>query len=161
MATTSDSGRRSSLRLFEWVFILVFPLLVVVALLWLNRPVDSTQARIIESTVTSTNAGFVGNMQWTDDGGVRHNRRVELTPEHVTSGTVPLVMSEGEMRVVDPVEYGRMSPIVLAVAAAIALAFTLVVVATMRGFGFVRGTGRSGEMTPDEVQESRAFYWRH
>lgn len=39
--------------------------------------------------------------------------------------------------------------------------FAIVVLATFRGFGFVRGKGRAGEMTPDEVEESHAFYWRH
>lgn len=162
VAATSDSAWRSPLQLFEMVFIMVFPLLVVVALLWLNRPVGITQSRVIESTVTSSDVGLVGNVQWTDDGGIRHNRRVELTPEHVTSGTVPLVVdASGDLMVVDPAEYGRVPLTGMAIAAGIGLAFAFVVVATMRGLGFVRGTGQPGEMTSDQVQESRAFYWRH
>lgn len=162
MPARSDLPPTSSLRLFEVLFILAVPVAVVAAVLWLNRPAEVVTARIIDSTVTSAEGGFVGNVHWIDDGGIRHNRQVEMTPEHITSGTVPLVAEVGgEVTVVDPAEYGRVPLTVLALAAAIGLAFALVVVATMRGFGFVRGTGRPGEMTPDEVQESHAFYWRH
>lgn len=154
-------GSERSARLFEAVFVAAFPLLVVGALLWLNRPAEIIEAQVIESTVEMTDMGFVGNVTWTDANGVRHNREVNMTVEHVSSGTVHLVISEGETVVVDPAEYGRVSPAVLVTAGSIALAFALVVVATIRGYGFVRGTGQSGEMTPDEVQESRGFYWRH
>lgn len=155
------TGSKRSGRLFEAVFVLAFPLLVVGALLWLNRPAEIINAQVIESTVETTDTGVVGNVIWSDANGVRHNRRVDMTPEHVTSGTVPFVISEGELVVVDPAEYGRVSPAVLVTAALIAVAFAVVVVATMRGYGFVRGTGRSGEMTQDELQESHGFYWRH
>lgn len=157
----ATSSERST-RLSEVVFVSAFPLLVVGAILWLNRPAEVIEARVIESTVEPTDRGFVGNVVWVDADGVLHNRGgVDMTPQHVTSGTVHIVIPEGELVVVDPDEYGQVHPAVLVVAALIALAFALVVVATMRGYGFVRGTGRSGEMTQDELQESHGFYWRH
>lgn len=162
MAARTDATAPLSLRPYEMVFVLAVPIVLALAVLWLAEPPDFTSARVIGSTVTSTDGEFVGNLRWTSDDGVLHNRRIELSPEHVTSGTVPLVVeASGDLSVVDPSEYERVPLPALAVAALIGLAFALVVVATMRGFGFVRGTGRPGEMTADEVQESHAFYWRH
>lgn len=161
MAARTALPAPASLRLFEVIFALAVPLVLVLGVFWLGRPPEFTTASVIGSTVTSTDGELVGNVRWTSDDGVRHNRHVELNPQHVTSGTVPLVVEpNGELTLVDPSEYGRVPLPVLAWAAAIGLAFAFVVLATMRGLGFVRGTGRPGEMTPEELQESHAFYWR-
>jgi hypothetical protein len=151
--------RRASLPI-ELLRLLAVPVLAVSALLWLSQPAKPFMAQVVDPSVTRTDDGFVGNVTWIDDEGVRRVSSVELTSEHVDSGTVPVVTVEGEVSVVDPSEQTQVPITVLLVTAAIALAFAVVVLATLRGFGFVRGTGRAGEMTPDEVQESRAFYWR-
>lgn len=99
-------------------------------------------------------------MAWSDDEGVRHVRRFELTPDQVESGTVLLTVTEGEIRLFEP-ERQSVPIYFLVLTGVVALAFAVVVLATLRGFGYVRGTGRAGEMTHEEVQESNAFYWRH
>ena len=53
------------------------------------------------------------------------------------------------------------SALIVSVTAVIAFLFAVVVLETVRGFGYVRGTGQPGEMTPEQVEESHAFYWRH
>ena len=76
------------------------------------------------------------------------------------SGTVLLTVTEGELRLFEPDR--RSVPIyVLVITGVVALVFAVVVLATLRGFGYVRGTRRAGEMTHEQVQESNAFYWRH
>ena len=48
----------------------------------------------------------------------------------------------------------------MAVVAGGAFLVGFVVDLSRRGFGYVRGTGRAGETNPDELAESRGFYWR-
>ncbi len=147
-------------RLPALLWLVGIPVLAVTAFLWLDRPRGVVTAEVVESTVESTDAGLVGNVTWVDADGVRRVRSVELTSEHVAAGYVELTDDEGgEVRVVAPAQ-GH-SATVLVVVALIGLAFAAVVVATVRGFGYVRGTGSYGEMDPDDVKESHAFYWRH
>ena len=46
------------------------------------------------------------------------------------------------------------------VVALIGAMFGLVIVNSLRGHGFVRGTGEPGSMQPADVDEDRGFYWR-
>lgn len=158
--TRSEPVVRRSSRLMDVLFLVAVPVLAVSALLWLSRPPVIHNAQVIEPSVSQTDDGFVGNVTWIDEGG-RRVSRVAMTAEHLESGMVPMVVVEGEVRVVDPSEKRGVSTMALVTTAAIALAFAVVVLATVRGFGYVRGTGSAGEMTPDEVQESHGFYWRH
>lgn len=147
-------------RLSVLLWLAIIPGLAVAAFLWLDRPQGVVVAEVVESTVESTDAGLVGNVTWVDADGVRRVRSVELTSEHVAAGYVELAVDEGgEFRVAAPAQGPATT--VLVVVALIGLAFGAVVVAAAKGFGYVRGTGRYGEMDSDEVKESHAFYWRH
>lgn len=158
----SRQNPRLTSRLMVLLWVLAVPAIAVVALLWFDRPSEVLMANVIESSVEQSDTAFVGDVTWTDADGTRRVRSVEMSFDHVEAGTVPVVLEpDGQVRVVDPVIETRPSIAALALTALIGLALALVVLATVRGFGYVRGTGRSGEMTSDEVQESHAFYWRH
>lgn len=147
-------------RLPALLLLVAIPVLAVVAFLWLDRPPGAVTVEVVESSVEPTDVGLVGDVTWVDEDGIRRVRSVELTSEHVTAGFVELTVGEGgKARVLDPAR--GPSATVLVVVALIGLAFAAVVLATVRGFGYVRGTGRYGEMDPDDVKESHAFYWRH
>ncbi len=155
----SESRSRLISRLPALLWLVVIPVLAVAAFLWLDRPHGVVIAEVVESSVESTEAGLVGDVTWVDEDGVRRVRSLELTAEHVTAEYVELTVDEvGEVRVAAPAQ--GPSATVLVVVALIGLAFAAVVVATVRGFGYVRGTGSYGEMDPDDVKESHAFYWR-
>lgn len=146
-----------------WVLLglVAVPALAVSVLLWLGQPPEPFTAEVVGSSVSQTDEGLVGDVRWVDEDGVRRVRSFSLTEDHVTSGTVLLVSTEGQVRVFDPSRDTGPSPLTVTVTAVIALLFAVVVLSTLRGFGFVRGTGQPGEMTRDEVKESHAFYWRH
>lgn len=146
-----------------WVvlWLVAVPALAVSALLWLSQPPEPFTGEIVGSSVSESDDGLVGDVSWIDEDGVRRVRSFDLTEAQVASGTVLLISTENRVRVLDPSRDRGLSATTVAVTAGIALLFAIVVLATVRGFGFVRGTGRPGEMTPDEVEESRAFYWRH
>lgn len=157
----SDTPTKRS-RPADLLFVLAVPVLAILLVLWLGQSSEGEpyRAQVIESTVEPTDEGFVGNVTWFDDDGVRHVRRFEMTRDQVESGIVLLTVTEGEIRLFEPER--RSVPIYfLVLTGVVALAFAVVVLATLRGLGYVRGTGRAGEMTHEEVQESNAFYWRH
>ena len=136
--------------------------IVVSGFLWLGRPSETFTADVVASSVEPGEFGLVVvDVTWTDEDGVRWVRRVEAAPELVASGTVTMMGNPvGTVYVVDPADEPGSRAIVLVAVSLIGLAFAVVVLAAERGFGYVRGTGRSG-MNPDDVQESHGFYWRH
>ena len=157
---TATTRRR--LRPADLLFVLAVSVLAVAFVVWLGQSSEGEpyRAQVIQSTVEPTDEGFVDNVTWSEDDGVRHVRRISLTGGQVESGTVLLTVTEGELRLFEPDR--RSVPIyVLVITGVMALVFAVVVLATLRGFGYVRGTGRAGEMTHEQVQESNAFYWRH
>lgn len=143
------------------LWLLAVPVLAVVFLWWVSQPPATFVGEVVGSSVSQADGGLVGDVSWVDEDGVRRVRSFELTEEHVTSGTVMLLSTEGEVTVLDSSESTGVSGLTMAATALIAFLFAVVVLATVRGFGFVRGTGQPGEMTPDEVEESHGFYWRH
>jgi hypothetical protein len=127
----------------------------------LGEPAEPFTAEVVASSSSQTDQGRVGDVTWVDDDGIRRVRSFNLTEQQVSSGTVLLVNIENQVGVFDPARDSGPSALIIAASAALAFVFALVVLATVRGFGFVRGTGQAGEMTTDEVKESHAFYWRH
>lgn len=158
-----NSGSFVDLANRGWVvlWLLAVPVLAVSVLLWLGQPPEPLPGEVVGSSVSQTDEGLVGDVRWVDEDGVRRVRSFSLTEDQVTSGTVLLVSAENRVRVSDPSRDTAPLAISVAVTAVVAFLFAVVVLATLRGFGFVRGTGQPGEMTPDEVEESHGFYWRH
>ncbi len=58
--------------------------------------------------------------------------------------------------------YGRieLTPALMLSAAGVAALLGAVVQSTLRGFGYIPGTGKPGQTNPVEVAEDRGFYWR-
>ena len=54
----------------------------------------------------------------------------------------------------------ELTPTLAASVAGIAALLGFVVQYTVRGFGYVPGTGKPGQTNPTEVAEDRGFYWR-
>lgn len=157
MSRPEPSSRLVSL-LLALLWLVIIAALAVAAFLWLDRPQGVVVGQVVESSVESTDDGLVGDVSWVDEDGVRRVRNVELTSEHVAAGAVELATDEGgEVRVIAP---AGPPLILLGITALMGLAFVAVVWATVRGFGYVRGTGRYGEMDSDDVKESHASYWR-
>jgi len=134
------------------------PVLAVAVLLWLGQPAEPFTAEIVSSSSSETDQGLVGDVSWVDEDGIRRVRTFDLTEQQVSSGTVLLVNTENQVGIFDPSRDSGPSGPIISATAAVALLLAVVVLATVRGFGFVRGTGQAGEMTTDEVEESRAFY---
>ena len=159
------SERNSNLasRLAVLLWLVAIPTAAVVAILWIGRPPETFTADVVESSVEPTDTGLVvADVRWTDEDGVRRVLSIHVASELVASGSVQLTELEGgEVSVVAPGEETGLSVTVFVVTALIGLTFAVVVLAAVNGFGYVRGTGRYGEMEPDDVKESHAFYWRH
>lgn len=148
-------------RTWAVIWLVTVPVMAAVTMVWLGRPVDPIIAEVVTPTVDQTGEGYVADVRWVDEEGVATVRELTLDQDHVTSGTVPVVVEGGEARAADQSDLEGASPLVVAGTAAVALLFAVVVLATVRGFGFVRGTGQPGEMKPEDVEESHGFYWRH
>ncbi|HUG08300.1 MAG TPA: hypothetical protein VMP13_05325 [Acidimicrobiia bacterium] len=130
-------------RMTALLWLVAIPVIAVVALSWLHRPPEIFAAEVVESSVESTGTGLVGDVRWTDGDGIRQVRNLELTSAHVESGSVSVAADpSGEVRVVDPARETGPTVILLAITALIGLAFAVVVLATVRGYGYVRGTGQ-------------------
>ncbi len=160
MAHGSRTSRRTPKRKWLALRLLAVPALAVAAVLFLSQHPEPFPAEVVGG-LSQTNEGTVADLRWIDEAGVAHTQSFNLTEEQITSGTVLLVDTEDRVSVYDPSAYSRLSAVILAVTAVVAFLFAVVVEATVHGFGFVRGTGKFGEMTPDDVEESHAFYWRH
>lgn len=146
-------------RLPALLWLVTVPVIAVIGFAWLDRPTETFTADVVASSVEPTHPGLVAaEVRWTDEDGVRRVTTVEAASDLVASGTVTMTV---DLQVVDPADESGPSATVLMITALIGLAFAVVVLAAERGFGYVRGTGRSGEMNPDDVQESHGFYWRH
>lgn len=150
-------------RMTALLWLVAIPVIAVVVILWFGRPPEIFAAEVVESSVEPTDAGLVfADVRWTDGDGIRRVRSFLLASELAVSGSIGVVSDpDGEVRVVDPARETGPSMTVLAVTALIGLAFAVVVLATVRGYGYVRGTGQYGEMDPHDVEESHGFYWRH
>ncbi len=145
------------------VWLVGVPVVAVLVLWSFNRPPETFTADVVESSVEPTDAGLVvADVTWTDEDGVRRTRTFEVTSDLVASGSVSLVASpSGEVDIATPARQAGPSGVLFVITAMIGLAFAVVVLAALRGFGYVRGTGRYGDTSPDDVKESNAFYWRH
>lgn len=149
-------------RMTALLWLVAIPVIAVVVLLWLGRSPEIFIAEVVESSVEPTDAGLVlADVRWTDGDGIKRVRTVELASELAASGSVGVVSEpDGEVRVLDPARETGPSVTVLVVTALMGLALAVVVLATVRGYGYVRGTGHYGEMDPHDVEESHGFYWR-
>jgi len=156
-AQPGSEAQRGSSRIGLLFALIGVPAVSAIAV-W-QASAEPIMAEIVQASVVEDDSRIEGTVRWIGDDGTRRTATtLELTNEHVATGTVPILTDggRGEVWVVDgpPV-------LAMAVAAGLAILLVLVVAETLRGHGYVRGTGRPGEMSTADVQESRGFYWRH
>jgi len=161
VAYRSSTSARRLVRGWATLWLLAVPALAVAVLLWSSTAPRAFSSEVVGSSVSQTDEGPVGDVRWVDEAEIRSVRSFNLTEEQITSVTVLLVNTENQVRVFDLSRDSGPSDLIVSVTAVIAFLFAVVVLETVRGFGYVRGTGQPGEMTPQQVEESHAFYWRH
>lgn len=142
---------------------LVFAALAVGLLLVIvNRPVNPVMAEIERTTVTIVNGEMQARIKWPAGETEVHLVDVVIPPQYQTEATVPIdVFSDGTIEIRDSDQGFRVPPTLLvAIFALIGAVFGLVVASSLRGYGYLRGTGEPGSMQPADVDEDRGFYWR-
>jgi len=128
----------------------------VLMLVDLSRP-EPVMATVVDEMLVGSEGRWSAEVEWVTDGGTPRSGFVGVPEEHLGSDEVPLIVHEdGRLEVAD----GGFGPLTYLGAGVIAFGLGLTVDLSLRGFGYVRGTGQVGE-TPDlDVAESRGFYWR-
>lgn len=153
-------------RRSEWAQLVVVPLVfaalavgVLLVIVNLNSPV---MAEIDRTSVVIVDGEMQASIQWPAGEEAVRRAEVALPLEYQTETRVPIdVHPDGTIEVLEPKRGIEVPPIALAVLVALIGALLgLVVVNTLRGYGYVRGTGEPGTMQPADVDEDRGFYWR-
>lgn len=128
----------------------------VMMLVDLSRP-DPVMARIVDTMLIGMGGRTRAEVEWVTESGSPRSDSVILPEKYRGSDEVPLIVYEDGTVAVSE---GGFGPLTYVGAGVIAFGLGLTVDLSLRGFGYVRGTGEVGE-TPDlDVAESRGFYWR-
>lgn len=152
-------------RRSKWTQAVGIPLLFVVLavgllviLINLGSPIMATVDR---STMTTINGETHAHITWDQDGARPRARTVVLPHQYLDAAQVPIiVLPNGAVEVGGRTGLELPSVTVALVTAIIGAMLGIVVRNTIRGYGYVRGTGESGSMGPVDVSEDRGFYWR-
>jgi hypothetical protein len=154
--------RRSGLVQFFGVPLASAALAVGLLLVFANLPVDPVMAEIESTSVTIIDGEMRARIRWPAGETEVHLVDVVIPPEYQTETTVPIdVFSDGTVEIRNPDREFKVPPVsLLVIVALIGAMFGLVIVNSLRGHGFVRGTGEPGSMQPADVDEDRGFYWR-
>lgn len=133
---------------------------IVAAVLFNNLQADPVDARIIAGSAVDVGEGRVDvRIIWTDRVSLERTATIRIGSELLESETIPIWLDPyGEVVLDDPTYH--LTPLDYALGAALGGLLGLVVVLSVHGYGYVRGTGAPGEMTATEVREDRGFYWR-
>ena len=135
-----------------------FALLIVAAMVLvdLSRP-DPVMATVVDEKLIGSGGRWGAEVEWVADDGIPRSGLVGLPVEYLGDDQVPLIVHEDGTVTVSE---GGFGPLTYVGAGIIAFGLGLTVDLSLRGFGYVRGTGQVGE-TPDlDVTESHGFYWR-
>ncbi|MDH3190401.1 MAG: hypothetical protein OEM39_07165 [Acidimicrobiia bacterium] len=133
---------------------------IVAVVLFNNLQADPVSARIISGSAVDIGDGRVEVLiSWTDRVPLERTARIRIGSELLENETIPIWLGpDGEPLLDDPSYH--LTPLDYVLGAALGGLLGLVVVLSVRGYGYVRGTGAPGEMTATEVREDRGFYWR-
>lgn len=139
----------------------MFAGLGIIALVLFNKlQADPVDARVIVGSAIQVGEGRVEvQIAWLDRQSTEQTATVRVGSEALERETIPIWFdSDGGVIVEDPTYHLTVPDYVLA--AALGGLLGLVVLLSVHGYGYVRGTGAPGEMTATEVREDRGFYWR-
>jgi hypothetical protein len=142
---------------------LVFGVLAVALLvIVVNLGGSPIMATVNRSAMATINGETHAHITWDEEGIGPRETVVLLPPQYHDALQVPIVeLPTGAVEVSGRGPGFQMPSIPIALLTTIIGAMLgIVVVNTMRGYGYVRGTGESGSMDPVDVSEDRGFYWR-
>ena len=146
-------------RMKGWLFIPLGFALVAVATTFLvdkSQP-DPVMAAVVDVDLIGMNGRTAADVEWVTDGGLPRSEYLVIPEQYRGNDVVPLIVNEDGTVAIDD---GTFGPWLYLAVGIIAAGLGLTVELSLRGFGYVRGTGRVGE-TPDlDVSESHGFYWR-
>lgn len=149
-------------RRADWWIVPIVGLLAVVALVLFNHLVSApTEAKIVEGTAVSVGEGLTEvEITWSfpSTPDEVETATVRIPESEVESGTVLVWRADEAFTLSDP---GRALTVGdYLVVFGLGALLGVVMVMTVRGYGYVRGTGETSS-TPDlDVAEDRGFYWR-
>jgi hypothetical protein len=135
-----------------------FVLLTVTVMLLVNlsRP-DPVMATVVDEMLIGMEGRTGAEVDWVTESGSPRSEFVVIPEKYRGRDVVPLIVHEDGTVAVS---YGGFGPLTYLIAGIIALGLGFTVELSLRGFGYVRGTGQVGD-TPDlDVAESHGFYWR-
>jgi hypothetical protein len=146
-------------RAFSWLVIPIgFAVLAVGVMLLvdLSRP-DPVMATVVDVDLIGMNGRTAADVEWIGENGTPHSEFVVIPEQYRGNDVVPLIVNEDGTVTIDD---GAFGPWLYVAVGIIAAWLGLTVEQSLRGFGYVRGTGQVGE-TPDlDLGESHGFYWR-
>jgi hypothetical protein len=146
----------------DWLVVPIMALLGILGLvLFHNITTSGTGAEIVPGTVSQAGDGMVDvEIVWSfpSTPDQVETATVRVPEEDVADGLVVVWRDEEGFTVVDPGSALSTGDFILV--GLLGALLGAVMVMTVRGFGYVRGTGDVGS-TPDlAVAEDRGFYWR-
>jgi hypothetical protein len=154
--------RRSGLVQLFGVPLVLAALAVGLLLVIVNVQVDPVMAEIEPTSVTVIDGEMRARIRWPAGEMEVHLVEVVIPAEYQTETTVPIdVFSDGTVEIRGSDQGIKLPPVwLMVIVALIGAMFGLVIVNSLRGYGFVRGTGEPGSMQPADVDEDRGFYWQ-
>ncbi len=147
---------------WEWLGPFVFAGLAVLALAIFSTLQQPVIVDIIDTAATSGDDGLVEvriAIPSPQAGG--ETRRVRIPEDQVDDGTLEIWWADeagGEILLDDPRYQWTTGDYLLA--AGLGFLLGLVVLGSLRGYGYVRGDGEPGSKPEVAVGEERGFYWR-
>lgn len=153
--------RMGSNRRLSWMVPFVFAALALgcFALIATLQPKPQS-AGVVDERGSPFSSDYILTVTYQTEDGIDIVEQV-VSFQPYDAGDVVLIWPETE----DSAAMVASEPLELTVGSALVvigfgLLLGLVVTLSVNGFGFVPGTGRTGETDPEEIHESRGFYWR-
>lgn len=145
-----------------WVVLITAVLAVIVLFLTNNLQADPVQATIVDESATPAGRGMVDvEITWSfpSTPDEIESAKARISESQLKAGTVPVWRDgDGSFTIEDPRYIPTQADYLLA--AGLGALLGVVMVMTVRGYGYVRGTGEPGSQPQVDVAEDRGFYWR-
>ena len=154
-------ARRSTWIEYFGVSLAVTLLAVGVLLIFVNMN-GAIMADVDPDSVIVVDGQIQAVVTWPSGGADVRTGQITLPLEYQTETQIPInILPDGTVSLDESNQGFRLPPVPLVIlVAAIGAMLGLVSVSSVRGHGYVPGTGEFGTMQPVDVDEDRGFYWR-